>query len=475
MDPFSIIGGGISSILWFLVPFLFVLSVVVFIHELGHFLAARFFGVKVEAFSIGFGKELFAWVDRHGTRWRLAALPLGGYVRFWGDSDATTSRADASALDGLTPEQRKVSFHHKPLYQKAIIAAAGPFANFVLAIVIFAGLAMVLGERIMPPVFGLVAEGSPAERAGLRKGDRVLEVNGDVVRSYTDFAKAESLSTGSDLKLKIDRQGETLTVFVQPALVDHDDGQGGKVSMPSIGVEPYLPPFVSSVDDGTPAAKAGVLPGDLIVSVNGKDVANFASVRDMVMAGKGQPISLGIDRNGRILTLTMTPEAKPGQNGQMLYLVGIRSDLSVPNPRYKVEIVYHDPISAVAKAGGETWFIVSKVGEFFWQLLTGSGDYRQLSGPIGIAKVSSDVAQVSLASLIQLIAVLSVSIGLLNLLPIPILDGGHLLYYAIEGVRGRPLGEKAQEYGFRIGLVFVLGLMIVATFNDIVKVPGWLF
>jgi regulator of sigma E protease len=171
----------------------------------------------------------------------------------------------------------------------------------------------------------------------------------------------------------------------------------------------------------------------------------------------------------------MTPEAKPGSRGETLYLVGIRSDLSVPNSRYKVETVYHDPLTALGRGAQETWFIVKKVGEFLGQLVTGSGDYRQLSGPIGIAKVSSDVAQVSLASLIQLIAVLSVSIGLLNLLPIPILDGGHLLYYAIEGVRGRPLGERAQEIGFRIGLVFVLGLMIVATFNDIVKVPGWLF
>lgn len=475
MDPISIVGGGITSILWFLVPFLIVLSVVVFIHELGHFLAARFFRVRVEAFSIGFGRELLAWVDRHGTRWRLAALPLGGYVRFWGDSDATTSRVDQDAMGALTPEQRAVSFHHKPLYQKAIIAAAGPIANFVLAIAIFAGLAMTLGERIVPPVIGLVEKGSPADLAGLRKGDRVLEVNGAQIRSYTDFAKAESLSTGAAMSLKIDRQGETISAQVKPALIDRDDGQGGKVSMPSIGVEPYLPPFVTSVDANAPAAKAGILPGDLIVGVDGKDVANFGSVRDTILAGKGKPVTLAIDRDGKLLNFTITPEARPGPGGDMLYLVGIRSDLSAPNPRYQLDVVYHGPVSALVKATGETWFIVSKVGEFFGQLLTGSGDYRQLSGPIGIAKVSSDVAQVSLASLIQLIAVLSVSIGLLNLLPIPILDGGHLLYYAIEGVRGRPLGEKAQEFGFRIGLVFVLGLMIVATFNDIVKVPGWLF
>jgi regulator of sigma E protease len=475
MDPISVIGGGLSSILWFFIPFVIVLSIVVFIHELGHFLAARFFNVKIEAFSIGFGRELFAWVDRHGTRWRLALLPLGGYVRFWGDADATTSRSDATTVSSLTPEQRVVSFHHKPLYQKAIIAAAGPVANFILAIVIFAGLAMVVGQRLLPPVLGAVEAGSPADRVGLKRGDRILEVNGDAIRSYTEFAKAESLSTGVNLTLKVDRGGEIFTISVQPALVDKDDGQGGKVSMPSIGVEAFEPPFVSAVEAGAPAALAGLLPGDLIVRVNGKDVGNFRSVRDIVMASQAKPVTFVVDRDGALRTFTLTPQAKPGPGGKTLYQVGIRSDSLQANSKYQVETVYHDPISAVGKGASETWFIVKKVGEFLGQLITGSGDYRQLSGPIGIAKVSSDVAQVSLASLIQLIAVLSVSVGLLNLLPIPILDGGHLLYYAIEGVRGRPLGEKAQELGFRIGLVLVLGLMIVATFNDIVKVPGWLF
>jgi regulator of sigma E protease len=475
MDPLSIIGGGVSSVLWFVLPFLIVLSIVVFIHELGHFLAARFFNVRIEAFSIGFGRELVAWTDRKGTRWRIALLPLGGYVRFWGDVDATTSRVDAQTTAGLTPEQRAVSFHHKPLYQKAIIAAAGPIANFILAIVIFAGLAMIVGERIVPPVIGAVAAESPAAQAGLRRGDKIVEVQGAPIRSYTEFAKAESLSGGSKLNLKVERKDEAFAVAVTPVLKDQDDGQGGKISVPSIGVEPYIPPVVTAVDKGTAGEKAGLKAGDLILAVNGKDAANFAAVREVVLASKGAALEFTIDRNGEIVTLTVTPDAKPAPGGKTVYAVGIRSDLSAANPRFALETVYHGPVSAVVKAANETWFIVSKVGEFFTQLLTGSGDYRQLSGPIGIAKVSSDVAQVSLASLIQLIAVLSVSIGLLNLLPIPILDGGHLLYYAIEGVRGQPLGEKAQELGFRIGLVFVVGLMIVATFNDIVKVPGWLF
>jgi regulator of sigma E protease len=475
MDPIGLLGGALTSIMWFVVPFIVVLSVVVFIHELGHFWAARFFRVRVEAFSIGFGHELLAWVDRQGTRWRIAALPLGGYVRFWGDQDATTSRRDADTLDGLTPEQKAVSFHHKPLYQKAVIAAAGPLANFVLAIVIFAGLAMIYGERILPPVVGAVESGSPADLAGLKRGDRIASVNGNPIRSYSEFAKAESLSGGLSMRLVINRQGEAVTADVTPIAVERDDGQGGKIALPSIGIQHFDPPFVSSVEKGSPAEAAGIRKDDLILSANGRDVGNFGAVRDMVLASGGKPVTLVIDRSGQTLTISVTPRLTESQGRKAIYLVGITSRLADSDPRYPVETIYHGPVSALGKAVGETGFIVTKIGEFFGQLLTGYGDYRQLSGPIGIAKVSSDVAQVSLASLVQLIAVLSVSIGLLNLLPIPILDGGHLLYYAIEGIRGRPLGERAQELGFKIGLVFVLGLMIVATFNDIVKVPGWLF
>lgn len=475
MDPISLIGGGLSGLFWLIVPFLVVLSVVVFIHEMGHFLAARFFGVRIEAFSLGFGKELVGWVDRYGTRWRIAALPLGGYVKFWGDADATTSRVNEDALAAATPEQRAGSFHHKPLYQKAVIAAAGPIANFILAIAVFAGLNMFVGERLIPAMLGAVEAGSPAATAGLRKFDKITAVNGTPIRSYMEFVRYESLSTGEYMTLTVDRDGEAVTLTVKPALVDRPDGQGGMVSMPSIGVEPYMPPYVSGLEAGSPADKAGVQIGDLIVSVDGKPVSNFLAVKEMVTASQGRPLAFVVNRSGTDITLQVTPAAKPGQSGKAQYLVGIRNDLTQPMGRFQVETIYHDPLSATTKATADVGFIMTKIGEFLGQLITGAGDYRQLSGPIGIAKVSSDVAQVSLAGLVQLIAVLSVSIGLLNLLPIPILDGGHLLYYAIEAIRGQPLGEKAQEFGFRIGLVFVLGLMLVATWNDIVKVPSWLF
>jgi regulator of sigma E protease len=232
---------------------------------------------------------------------------------------------------------------------------------------------------------------------------------------------------------------------------------------------------VTGLTPGSAAESAGVKVGDLIERVDGKPIQSLSGLVDIVRNGGGKPVELGLSRDGQAVTLTVTPQFKTGPDGAMRFMIGVQSDPDSPNARFKVETIYHGPVTAFSKAVGDTWFIISKVMEFFGQLFTGTGDYRQLSGPIGIAKVSSDVAQVSLAGLINLIAVLSVSIGLLNLLPIPILDGGHLLYYAIEGIRGRPLGERAQEFGFRIGLVFVLGLMAVATFNDIVKVAARIF
>jgi regulator of sigma E protease len=461
--------------LWFVVPFIFVLSVVVFIHELGHFLAGRLFGVKIETFSIGFGKELFGWVDRFGTRWRIAALPLGGYVKFWGDTDVTTSRADEEMLAKATAAERAGSFHHKPLIQKAVIAAAGPFANFVLALVVFAFINMVFGERILPPIVGEVTKSSPAEGAGIQAGDLIVKVNGRPIRSFTEFAKAESLSLNAPLALEILRGSETVSVSLLPRSEDRDDGQGGKVAVPAIGIQPFNPAYIGAVVPDSPAEKAGLKAGDLIALVNGEPIASFGSLAERIRAGKGAPVALAVEREGATLKITLSPLPKKAESGETQFQIGIQSGLETTGSKYKIETIYHGPLSAFAKAGSDVWFIVAKIGEFFGQLVTGSGDYRQLSGPIGIAKISSDVAQVSLVGLIHLIAVLSVSIGLLNLLPIPILDGGHLLFYAVEGIRGRPLGERAQEIGFQIGLAFMLGLMLVATWNDISRVKFWLF
>jgi len=350
--------------------FLFVITVVVFFHELGHFAMARFFGVKIETFSVGFGRELFGRTDRHGTRWKLSLLPLGGYVKFAGDADVS-SRPDAADMEKMDPVARAQTLHFKPLYQRALVAAAGPLANFLLAILIFAALFMSMGKPASPPIVELITQGSAAERAGL-------------------------------------------------------------------------------------------LQGDVIRSVNGLEVETFAQLQRIVSENANRAITLGLQRDGEMMSLKATPEpvSVKGVDG---------TERSIGRLGITDAIVAVGPSEALTSAVVQTWAIVSGTMVYLGQLISGQADADQLSGPIGIAKISGDVAATGLLSLINLTAFLSVSIGLLNLFPIPVLDGGHLLYYAFEAVLGRPLGERAQEVGFRLGLALVLCLMLFATFNDLVR------
>jgi regulator of sigma E protease len=362
--------------------FLFVITLVVFVHELGHFLAARLFGVRVESFSIGFGRALVGFNDRYGTHWKVGWLPLGGYVKFWGD-EGVSSTPDHTKLDHATSAELRGSFHHKPLWQKAIIAVAGPVANFILAIAIFTSMNMALGERHTIARIDDVRAGTPAAQAGFKPGDVVVQVDGQTIDGFFDLVRIVSLNQDRELAIVVRRAGELVTLHVAPRLIDSDDP----------------------------------------------------------IAGKIKTTGLGLVHNNK---------------------------LDGPND---VRFVRLGPVEALSRGVGDTWYIVVKTFDFISQLLTGRGDYQQLSGPIGIAKVSGQVLVfLGVLALINLAAVLSVSIGLLNLFPIPMLDGGHLLYYGIEAVRGRPLGERAQELGFQIGFVLVVSLMLFATWNDLTKI-----
>jgi len=349
----------------------------VFFHELGHFAVARFFGVKVEMFSIGFGPEIAGWTDAKGTRWKISWIPLGGYVKFFGDLDAA-STPDREKLANVSPEERAGAFPFKPLYQRALVVAAGPVANFILAVVIFTLLFMAVGQLVTPPVVGQVTPGSPAAGAGIHAGDLIRSVDGQPVASFQDMQRIVSLNSGDPFAIALQRKGLTLTVHATPRLT---------------------------------------------------------------------PVK---DRFG---------------NNYRIALLGI-SALSDPKAS---QVVYPGPVTAVGQAFGEVGYVVDTVLNYRVQLIRGSADASQLSGPLGIAKMSHDIASVSLIALINLAALISVSIGLVNLFPIPILDGGHLLYYGCEAVMGRPLSARAQDIGFRLGLAVMLGLMLFATWNDLVR------
>jgi regulator of sigma E protease len=366
-------GGGVVG---YLVPFLFVLSLVVFFHELGHFLIGRLCGVRILVFSIGFGPELVGFNDRYGTRWKIAAIPLGGYVKFFGDENAA-SMPDGTRLAGMDEAEKSQSFAFQPVAKRAAIVVAGPLANFLLAIVIFAGIFMLYGKQSMTARVDTVQADSAAAAAGFQPGDLVVAINGSAIGDFADMQRVVSESAGESLDITVDRKGTQLVLKATPALKEVKD--------------------------------------------------NFGNVHRMGI--------LGITRSTAAEDLKFQP---------------------VPPPQ------------AVLMGVQETWFVIDRTLSYIGGVVVGREAADQLGGPIRIAQMSGQVATVGFVALIHLAAVLSVSIGLLNLFPIPLLDGGHLLFYLIEALRGRPLSERAQEVGFRIGLAIVLMLMIFATFNDIV-------
>jgi regulator of sigma E protease len=361
----------------YIVPFLFVLTIVVFFHELGHFLIARWCGVKVQAFSIGFGPEIVGFDDRYGTRWKLSAIPLGGFVKFFGDENGA-SVPDRAAAAAMSDEEKKVSFVYQPVRSRAAVVAAGPIANFILAIAIFAVIFATAGRQITSARVDTVQPNSAAQAAGFQPGDMVLSIDGDKIDSFSDMQRIVSISAGEPLKIVVERGGKQVTLTATPQLRELKD--------------------------------------------------NFGNVH-------------------RLGVLGITRSMQPGD----------------------IKTQTYSPVAAVAEGAKETWFIVDRTLSYIGGVFAGRESADQLGGPIRIAQVSGEVATVGFVALMHLTAVLSVSIGLLNLFPIPLLDGGHLLFYGIEAARGRPLSERSQEIGFRIGLAIVVMLMIFATFNDILR------
>ena len=366
-------GGGFTGSL---LPFLFVLTVVVFFHELGHFLVARWCGVRVLVFSVGFGPELFGFNDRHGTRWKLSAIPLGGYVKFFGDENAA-SLPDPATTAAMTESEKRESFHHQSVARRAAIVAAGPIANFILAIVIFSAVFMVYGKQ-------------------------------------STTARVDA---------------------IQPA---------------------------------SAAAVAGFQPGDVVVDIDGRKISNFADMQRIVGVNAGKALQVTVERAGSRVVLKATPALREIKdnfgNTHRLGVLGI----SRSNAPDEIRTQRVGPVDALILGVDKTWFVVEQTMSYLGRMIAGRESADQLGGPIRIAQVSGQVATLGFGPILDLAGVLSVSIGLLNLFPIPLLDGGHLLFYLIEAVRGRPLSERAQEMGFRIGLAFVLMLMVFATFNDII-------
>ncbi|ASY56229.1 MULTISPECIES: RIP metalloprotease RseP [Sinorhizobium] len=359
--------------------FLFLLTLLVFVHEMGHYLVGRWSGIRIVAFSVGFGPELFGWTDRHGTRWKFCAIPLGGYVKFFGDEDAA-STPDYRRLETIRPEERARTFLGAKLWKRAATVAAGPIANFLLAIAIFAVLFSIYGRAVADPVVAFVAPGSAAEKAGVLPGDKLISIDGKPIATFDDVRRYVSVRPELPIKVRIERAGATVDLDMVPQRTESVDPLGNKVEEGKIGI-------------GT-----------------NQEAGNF-----------------------------------------------------------RVET--YGPLEAVGQGALQSWRIVTGTFDYLSNLFVGRMNADQVGGPIRIAQMSGQMAKLGIAEVLNFAAVLSVSIGLLNLMPVPVLDGGHLMFYAVEALRGKPVGPAAQELAFRIGFAMVLMLTVFAAWNDI----NWLF
>jgi len=364
-----------SLLIGTIIPFLFVLTVVVFVHEMGHYLVGRWCGIGVSAFSIGFGPELIGFNDRHGTRWKLSAIPLGGYVKFVGDMNAT-STPDQEGIEALSADEKKVAFHTQPVWKRALTVFAGPAFNFLLTIAVFAVMFSIYGKYVTEPVVAEVRPDSPAAIAGIQPGDRFVSVDGAPVESFSDVQRLVSGRAGDPIVFVMSRGGSEITLTATPEIMEQTDALGNVVKVGIIGV------------------------------VN-------------------------------------TPEA--GQPRQVTFT----------------------PAEALVEAVEDTGYIIVRTGQFLKRFVVGREDKCQLGGPIKIAKISGQAAKLGFEWLVQLVAMLSVGIGFLNLLPIPPLDGGHLVFYALEAIKGRPVSERAMEAVYRAGLFLVLAFMLFVFWNDL--------
>ncbi|MBC2885077.1 RIP metalloprotease RseP [Ochrobactrum sp. CM-21-5] len=367
--------GSDSLLVGTIVPFLFVLMVVVFVHEMGHYLVGRWCGIGASAFSIGFGPELIGFTDRHGTRWKLSAIPLGGYVKFIGDESATSSPVGVDN-DRLSNDEQSRAFHTQPVWKRAATVFAGPAFNIILTIVIFSVFFALYGRQIADPLVGGVQPGSPAAEAGFEPGDRFVSVEGEKIITFADVQRIVSGRAGDTLRFTVERGGKMVDLKAAPALVERVDPLGNTIKMGAIGVETT------------------------------QAVGNFRRVE-------------------------------------------------------------YGPLESVGQAVVETGYIISRTGEFFKRFAIGREDKCQLGGPVKIANMASRAASQGFDWLIQLTAMLSIGIGLLNLFPLPPLDGGHLVFYAVEAIKGSPVSVGAQEIFYRAGFILVMGFMGFVLFNDL--------
>jgi len=440
------------------VSFVIVIGLLILIHELGHFLVARWAGVGVERFSVGFGPVLLRWRGKE-TEYCLSAVPMGGYVKMMGEENPVEGGGSGT----VDPAK---SFSLKPLWARALIVFAGPGMNFVLAAAIFAGVFMVLGRPVLPSVLGRIQPGGPAAQTGLQPGDRVVAAEGQPVAHWEELLKAVHASQGETIQLVVVRGSEERKVALTPLRTRVRDIFGDEREIWDLGARPYTPARVGEVLPGTPAARAGLRARDTVTALDGSSILTWDELAEEIRKRPARTVRLTVDREGQTLTLSVTPQPirERGPQGEEIEVgrIGI-------SPTAVVAYVRSNPVVAIGEGMVRTADMTALTAIGLWKLITGQLPASTIGGPIQIAVAAGEQAKQGIASLAFFTAVISVNLALLNLLPVPILDGGHLLFFAIEAVLGRPLSLKKRELAQQVGFMLLLLLMVFAVYNDLAR------
>jgi regulator of sigma E protease len=453
----------------------FVLFVVVFIHELGHFLVARWCGVDVSAFSIGFGREIAGFTDKHGTRWKLGWIPLGGYVKFMDDENGA-SVPSRDKVQNMSEAQRKGAFQLKPLWARVAVVSAGPMANFLSAIIMFAAVAYTVGTIVVPALIK-VKPLNPAIVGGMKSGDQIAKVDGQPVADFKAVLAEIEKAPGREIALDIVRNGAPITVKVTPEPQVVSDGKGGTRTVGALGIDAgpdkAKSPVEVTVRPNYAAVLAGLKTDDLVKRVDGEVIADFQQLSTIIAKSAGKELTFDLVRTGAEVAVKVKPETQRVPDGfggfETRGIVGIEPGAD----RTKLPVNYPSVAGALVAGVEQTWLVVTSTLSYVADVIRGKQAADKIGGLPTIIDVSNQMAKYGVAPLIQLIGLISVSIGLINLFPIPLLDGGHLMYYAAEAVRGRPLSDQTQEFGFRIGLTIVMMLMVFALWNDRLRILKW--
>jgi regulator of sigma E protease len=446
------------SALYMIVGTLVALGVLVTFHEFGHFWVARRCGVKVLRFSVGFGTPLVRWSDRQGTEYVVAAIPLGGYVKMLDEREGN-----------VPPELADQSFNRKSVYQRIAIVSAGPIANFLLAIFFFWIVAM-LGNQQVRPVIGAVESGSLAQQAGLSAGQEIVAIDGEPTSGWSavNLQLVRRLGESGTVALQVREPGATVDTARELKLDNWLKGAEEPDPIKSLGIRPWrpaLPPVLAELDPSGPAQAAGLRTGDRLLALDDREVQEWQQVVDWVRERPGAKVSLRVERDGAALDVPLTLVARGEGQAATGYLgAGVKA---VDWPPEMLREVSYGPIAAVGEGAKRTWTMSVLTLDSLRKMLFGELSVKNLSGPITIAKVAGASAQSGMGDFLNFLAYLSISLGVLNLLPIPVLDGGHLLFYLIEWARGRPLSDRVQGWGVQIGISLVVGVMLLALVNDL--------